>query len=501
MSAVSGEMNAVKAAAESANNPVHPATGMWDLFISHASEDKEEFVRPLARELQERGLRIWYDEHSLSLGDSLQESIYKGLAESRFGVVVLSRHFLAKQWPQRELAGLTMREQSAGKIILPVWHGVSVEDVAKHFPTLADRLATDTANGVSSVADAIQRAVAGSPGVPARRPPPGKVLAELMHDLSPAQRKALQNAREVFRDANRRSFTLVLVGSAGVGKSSTVNTLFGRQVSRPSKYRVGTKAPKRFEGGEFEGITFSLVDTPGLGATRSEADDYAYLREIKRKVRRMDCMFLVARLDENRPAEERLAAQITEIFGEEIWDRTVVVFTFCDVLAHDVPEYTRQLKERTRHVRHAIAGSAGRGVAGKVPIIPVANSGQASDLKPRPLPTGEPWLGALYAAVFSRISDEGAVPFYLYNQRRDTGDDPFDGTGALALDAGQRQVVVDRMRNLGVFRHPHLVGADARFPWERATRLPGWLEPAGEEDDYGIFRLMTAIFRELINPR
>ena len=59
----------------------------WDLFASHASEDKETFVRPLAVLLGSLGVRVWYDEFALTLGDSLSESVDKGLARSRYGLV------------------------------------------------------------------------------------------------------------------------------------------------------------------------------------------------------------------------------------------------------------------------------------------------------------------------------------------------------------------------------------------------------------------------------
>ena len=77
------------------------------IFISHASEDKRTFVRPLAHALKGRGLQIWYDEFSLKLGDSLRRSIDRGLAECSAGVVVLSPSFFAKEWPQRELDAST----------------------------------------------------------------------------------------------------------------------------------------------------------------------------------------------------------------------------------------------------------------------------------------------------------------------------------------------------------------------------------------------------------
>jgi len=81
----------------------------WDAFISHAWEDKESFVRPLAHALTALGAAVWYDEFSLRLGDSLSASIDKGLAGSRYGIVVLSKAFIAKRWPQRELQGLVKR--------------------------------------------------------------------------------------------------------------------------------------------------------------------------------------------------------------------------------------------------------------------------------------------------------------------------------------------------------------------------------------------------------
>lgn len=73
---------------------------MWDAFISHASEDKPEFVRPLADALAKYGLAVWYDELSLSIGDSLSRSIDKGLENSNFGIVVLSPAFFSKNWPE-----------------------------------------------------------------------------------------------------------------------------------------------------------------------------------------------------------------------------------------------------------------------------------------------------------------------------------------------------------------------------------------------------------------
>ena len=97
----------------------HSEAAAYDAFISHASEDKD-LVRPLATILREMGFAIWYDEFELRVGDSLRRSIDRGLAGSRVGVVVLSPAFFAKNWPQYELDGLVVKENAAGKVILPL---------------------------------------------------------------------------------------------------------------------------------------------------------------------------------------------------------------------------------------------------------------------------------------------------------------------------------------------------------------------------------------------
>jgi hypothetical protein len=115
------------------------------VFISHASEDKEPFVRDLAHALQQRGLEVWYDEFALRVGDNLRRKIDTGLRTSRFGVVVLSPNFFAKNWPQYELDGLVTREATDDRqIILPVWRNVTLQDVVDYSPSLANKVALDS---------------------------------------------------------------------------------------------------------------------------------------------------------------------------------------------------------------------------------------------------------------------------------------------------------------------------------------------------------------------
>ena len=134
-------------------------------------EDKDDVARPLADKFIEKGLKVWYDEYTLTVGDSLRRSIDQGLAGCRYGLVILSPHFFAKEWPQKELDGLVAREDGSEKRILPVWHNVGRKDVVAFSPILADKLGVSTAKGLNHVVTEIMRAFQANPG-PSDTPAP-----------------------------------------------------------------------------------------------------------------------------------------------------------------------------------------------------------------------------------------------------------------------------------------------------------------------------------------
>lgn len=116
----------------------------FDVFVSHASEDKDEVVRPLATALKDVGLMVWYDEFELKIGDSLRKKIDKGLANSRFGIVVLSKDFFRKGWTNYELDGIVSKAVSGEQIILPIWHNITKKELLDFSPSLADKVARST---------------------------------------------------------------------------------------------------------------------------------------------------------------------------------------------------------------------------------------------------------------------------------------------------------------------------------------------------------------------
>ncbi len=117
----------------------------YDVFISHASEDKTPFVEELVKALQDKDVKVWYDSLSIAWGDSLRKQIDDGLKKSRFGIVVLSENYIKKGWTQYELDGLFDIEMTKGKTILPIWHNITKQQVMDFSPTLAGRKALTSA--------------------------------------------------------------------------------------------------------------------------------------------------------------------------------------------------------------------------------------------------------------------------------------------------------------------------------------------------------------------
>lgn len=136
----------------------------YDLFISHASEDKAALVETLVAALAARGLRVWYDSHEIRLGDDFRRKMDEGLAGSRFGVVVLSPAF-RKHWPEAELSALFNQERVLDeKRILPVAHGMTPREVTEAWPLLAGRAMAYSSEGVDALVEKICAAI--EPGTP-----------------------------------------------------------------------------------------------------------------------------------------------------------------------------------------------------------------------------------------------------------------------------------------------------------------------------------------------
>lgn len=119
----------------------------YDVFVSHAWEDKESFVDEFVKAMEDLNIRVWYDKNEMKWGDSMRAKIDAGLRKSKFGIAVLSPNYIAdgKYWTKTELDGLFQMESFNGKILLPIWHNLTKKQLYDFSPILASKLAMTTA--------------------------------------------------------------------------------------------------------------------------------------------------------------------------------------------------------------------------------------------------------------------------------------------------------------------------------------------------------------------
>ena len=123
----------------------------YDVFISHAGEDKESFVDEFVEELRKLKVKVWYDTSEVKWGDSLRHRIDEGLKRSKFGIAIISPNYIAegKYWTKEEFNALFQLESINGKVLLPIWHNITKQEVMNFSPMLADKKAMTTAKMTS----------------------------------------------------------------------------------------------------------------------------------------------------------------------------------------------------------------------------------------------------------------------------------------------------------------------------------------------------------------
>jgi hypothetical protein len=131
-------------------------------FISHDSKDKETVAKPIAIALQRLLCPVWYDEFSLTVGGNLRESIEKGLKDCKKCVLILSSNFFSNGgWTKKEFDSIFTREiLERSSVILPVWYGVTKQQVYDYSPSLLNVVGLDWGLGEDEVCRRLHRAIA-----------------------------------------------------------------------------------------------------------------------------------------------------------------------------------------------------------------------------------------------------------------------------------------------------------------------------------------------------
>ena len=118
----------------------------FDVFISHANKDKEDLIEELYQSLNTLGVNIFYDKESLEWGDNWKDRILNGTKKAEFAIIVISENFFDREWTERELAEFLNRQNRNGqKLILPILHNITTEQLKAKYPLVADIQAIDSA--------------------------------------------------------------------------------------------------------------------------------------------------------------------------------------------------------------------------------------------------------------------------------------------------------------------------------------------------------------------
>ena len=212
----------------------------YDLFISHASEDKARFVEPLLAALRERGIRPWYDSHEIQFGDDFRRKMDEGLSRSRFGVVVLSPRFF-KYWPEAELSALFNQEAAFDQTrILPIRCDLDRATLTRRSPLLAARADVGWEMGLATIADRIRDRIRGA-------------SADTHSARSPVYNLPSRRTRQLFgRDSDLERLDALLIPGRSVQVAASIEGLAGVGKTELALHMVDRLADAgRFPGGIF----------------------------------------------------------------------------------------------------------------------------------------------------------------------------------------------------------------------------------------------------------
>ena len=209
----------------------------------------------------------------------------------------------------------------------------------------------------------------------------------------------IQALERMLANTKNKRLVFFVVGRTGWGKSSTVNSLVGKEVSKVNDYEPETADVVGFDF-KINGVKATVFDTPGL--CDGSGNDQRYIDLIRSKVPAPDSMLYVTRLDETRSENDRRAIKIiSDALGPIVWQYAVIVFTFANNIKPS--EYQDRLLRKKQIILQAIAQEIGNdNMSYRIPVVAIDNKSTTT-------PDGKEWLGNLFTAIVERVSKEGTI--------------------------------------------------------------------------------------------
>ncbi|MFA5164302.1 MAG: toll/interleukin-1 receptor domain-containing protein [Candidatus Omnitrophota bacterium] len=152
-------INSVRTHIESTEHSTEKSEELRDVFLCHASKDKEDYIRPFLERLKREKITYWYDEAEIKWGDSLVGKISEGLRKSKYIILFISKNFLEGNWTEKELnAALGMEIGSGGIKALPLFIGDAsdIKLILEKYPLLADKKYEKWNKGIEALIGALK---------------------------------------------------------------------------------------------------------------------------------------------------------------------------------------------------------------------------------------------------------------------------------------------------------------------------------------------------------
>lgn len=116
-----------------------------DVFLCHAWPDRQADAKDVFDLFVGEGISVWFSEVSLRPGTDMRVAIERGLVSSRMGIVLVTPAMLDKLRTDRIVANAELSALLRRNLLVPVMHGVTIEDLDQVSPTLASRGGFSTA--------------------------------------------------------------------------------------------------------------------------------------------------------------------------------------------------------------------------------------------------------------------------------------------------------------------------------------------------------------------